>query len=114
MDKFCKNTKDLNYFFRNRLAQFYSIIESKKLDGILLISSYDCGYSLHMHRAIKWLLFGVSSLVKIDEANLPSEFNETFIVVTLTKIFIFSLSSTKVFFYELTSKVKNVEFFHHF
>ena len=82
-----------------------------KLDGILLISAYDCSYSKPMHQLIKWLLFGCSSMTSIDEFSIPPEFSETFMIITQSQIYIFSHSSTRDFFYELTSKICNVELF---
>ncbi len=82
-----------------------------KLDGIILIAAYDCSYSKPMHQLIKWLLFGCSSLTIIDEFSIPPEFSETFLVLTKNQIFIFSSSATRDFFYEITSKINNVEIF---
>ena len=101
----------LHYIFRNRLSEIYKIIEKYKLDGIILIAAYDCSYSKPMHQFIKWLLFGCSSLTTIDEFSIPPEFSETFMVITKRQLFIFSQSSTKEFFYEITTKISNVEIF---
>ena len=102
---------NLHYFFRNRLSELYKIMNIHKLDGILLIAAYDCSYSRPMHQLIKWLLFGCSSMTTIDEFSIPPEFSETFMIITQSQIFIFSQSSTRDFFYELTSKICNVELF---
>ena len=102
---------NLHYFFRNRLSELYKIMNIHKLDGILLIAAYDCSYSKPMHQLIKWLLFGCSSMTTIDEFSIPPEFSETFMIITQSQIFIFSQSSTRDFFYELTSKICNVELF---
>ena len=102
---------NLHYFFRNRLSELYKIMNIHKLDGILLIAAYDCSYSKQMHQLIKWLLFGCSSMTTIDEFSIPPEFSETFMIITQSQIFIFSQSSTRDFFYELTSKICNVELF---
>ena len=64
-----------------------------------------------MHQLVKWLLFGCSSETIIDEFSIPPEFNETFIIITPNRLFIFSQSATRDFFYELTSKISNVELF---
>ena len=111
MEQFVPKLPKLNFFFRNRLSQLYKIIDSHKLDGIILIAAYDCSYSKPMHQLIKWLIFGCSSLTIIDEFSIPPEFSETFMVLTKNQIFIFSQSSTRDFFYELTSKINNVEIF---
>ena len=101
----------LNYIFRNRLSEIYKIIEKHQLDGIILIAAYDCSYSKPMHQFIKWLLFGCSSLTIIDEFSIPGEFSETFMIITRNNLYIFSQSSTRDFFYEITSKISNVEIF---
>ena len=101
----------LHYIFRNRLSEIYQIIEKHKLDGIILIAAYDCSYSKPMHQFIKWLLFGCSSLTIIDEFSIPAEFSETFMIITKRQLFIFSQSSTRDFFNEITSKISNVEMF---
>ena len=111
MDQFVPNLSNLNYFFRNRLSELYKIMDAHKLDGILLIAAYDCSYSKPMHQLIKWLLFGCSSLTSIDEFSIPPEFSEFFMIITQSQLFIFSQSSTRDFFYELTSKICNVELF---
>ncbi len=111
MEEFVPKMPNLHYFFRNRLSQLYKIMNFHKLDGLLLITSYDCSYSKPMSQLIKWLLFGYSSKTVIDDFTIPKEFNETFIIITLNQLFIFSLSSTRDFFYELTSKINNVELF---
>ena len=64
-----------------------------------------------MLQFIKWLLFGCSSSIEIDQMSIPPQFNETIIIITLNKIFIFSLNSTLDFFNEITSKLNNVELF---
>ena len=64
-----------------------------------------------MHQFIKWLLFGCSSTIEIEEMSIPPEFNETIIIITLNKIFIFGLNATRDFFYEICSKLNNVELF---
>ena len=102
---------NLHYFFRNRLSELYKIMAIHKIDGILLIAAYDCSYSKPMHQLIKWLLFGCSSMTTIDEFSIPPEFTETFMIITQSQLFIFSQSSTRDFFYELTSKICNVELF---
>ena len=102
---------NLHYFFRNRLSELYKIMAIHKIDGILLIAAYDCSYSKPMHQLIKWLLFGCSSMTTIDEFSIPPEFSETFMIITQSQLFIFSQSSTRDFFYELTSKICNVELF---
>ena len=101
----------LNYIFRNRLSEIYKIIEKHQLDGIILIAAYDCSYSKPMHQFIKWLLFGCSSMTIIDEFSIPGEFSETFMIITRNNLYIFSQSSTRDFFYEITSKISNVEIF---
>jgi hypothetical protein len=111
MDQFVPNLSNLNYFFRNRLSELFKIMNAHKLDGILLIAAYDCSYSKPMHQLIKWLLFGCSSLTSIDEFSIPPEFSEFFMIITQSQLFIFSQSSTRDFFYELTSKICNVELF---
>ena len=111
MNQFVPKVPNLHYFFRNRLSELYKIMNIHKLDGILLIAAYDCSYSKPMHQLIKWLLFGCSSLTTIDEFSIPPEFSETFMIITQSQIFIFSQSSTRDFFYELTSKICNVELF---
>ena len=73
-------------------------MKKKKIDGLMLITSYDSGYSKLMEKFIKWVLFGYSS-----------KFNETFIIITFQRIFIFSLSCT--FFNEVCAKLNNVELF---
>ena len=111
MEEFVQKAPNLHYFFRNRLSELYKIMNVHKLDGILLIAAYDCSYSKPMHQLIKWLLFGCSSLTTIDEFSIPPEFSEFFMIITQSQIFIFSQSSTRDFFYELTSKISNVELF---
>ena len=111
MEEFVPKVPRLHYIFRNRLSEIYKIIEKYKLDGIILIAAYDCSYSKPMHQFIKWLLFGCSSLTTIDEFSIPPEFSETFMVITKKQLFIFSQSSTKEFFYEITSKISNIEIF---
>ena len=111
MEQFVPKVPNLHYFFRNRLSELYKIMNIHKLDGILLIAAYDCSYSRPMHQLIKWLLFGCSSMTTIDEFSIPPEFSETFMIITQSQIFIFSQSSTRDFFYELTSKICNVELF---
>ena len=111
MEQFVPKVPSLHYFFRNRLSELYKIMNIHKLDGILLIAAYDCSYSKPMHQLIKWLLFGCSSMTTIDEFSIPPEFSETFMIITQSQIFIFSQSSTRDFFYELTSKICNVELF---
>ena len=111
MEQFVPKVPKLHYIFRNRLSEIYKIIEKHKLDGIILIAAYDCSYSKPMHQFIKWLLFGCSSLTVIDEFSIPGEFSETFMVITRNNLYIFSQSSTRDFFYEITSKISNVEIF---
>ena len=111
MEQFVPKVPNLHNFFRNRLSELYKIMNIHKLDGILLIAAYDCSYSKPMHQLIKWLLFGCSSMTTIDEFSIPPEFSETFMIITQSQIFIFSQSSTRDFFYELTSKICNVELF---
>ena len=111
MEKFVPKIPKLHYIFRNRLSELYKIIDFHKLDGIILIAAYDCSYSKPMHQFIKWLLFGCSSLTTIDEFSIPAEFSETFMIITKQELFIFSQSSTREFFYEITSKICNVEIF---
>ena len=111
MEQFVPKIPKLHYIFRNRLSELYKIIDFHKLDGIILIAAYDCSYSKPMHQFIKWLLFGCSSLTTIDEFSIPAEFSETFMIITKQELFIFSQSSTREFFYEITSKICNVEIF---
>jgi len=111
MEQFVPKVPKLNYIFRNRLSEIYKIIEKHQLDGIILIAAYDCSYSKPMHQFIKWLLFGCSSLTIIDEFSIPGEFSETFMIITRNNLYIFSQSSTRDFFYEITSKISNVEIF---
>ena len=111
MENFVPKGTNLHYFFRNRLSEVFNIMDIHKIDGILLIAAYDCSYSKPMHQFIKWLLFGCSSTTIIDEFSIPPEFSETFLIITKSSIFIFSQSSTRDFFYELTSKISNVELF---
>ena len=111
METFVPNTPNLHYFFRNRITQLYSIMKEKKIEGLLLITSYDCSYSKLMEKFVKWLLFGASSNYEIEQLSIPYEFNETFIIITLQRIFIFSLPSTGNFFNEICSKLNNVELF---
>ena len=111
MEQFVPKVPKLHYIFRNRLSEIYKIIEKHKLDGIILIAAYDCSYSKPMHQFIKWLLFGCSSLTVIDEFSIPAEFSETFMIITRNQLLIFSQSSTREFFYEITSKISNVEIF---
>lgn len=111
MEQFVPKVPKLHYIFRNRLSEIYKIIEKHKLDGIILIAAYDCSYSKPMHQFIKWLLFGCSSLTVIDEFSIPGEFSETFMIITRNNLYIFSQSSTRDFFYEITSKISNVEIF---
>ena len=111
MDQFVPKVPKLHYIFRNRLSELYNIIDLHKLDGIILIAAYDCSYSKPMHQFIKWLLFGCSSLTIIDEFSIPPEFSETFMIITKQQLFIFSQSSTRDFFYEITSKICNTEIF---
>ena len=111
MEQFVPKVPNLHLFFRNRLAELYKLMNIHKLDGIILIAAYDCSYSKPMHQLIKWLLFGCSSMTVIDEFSIPPEFSETFMIITQPQIFIFSQSSTRDFFYELTSKICNVELF---
>ena len=111
MEQFVPKVPKLHYIFRNRLSQIYKIIDKHNLDGIILIAAYDCSYSKPMHQFIKWLLFGCSSLTIIDEFSIPAEFSETFMIITKRQLFIFSQSSTRDFFYEISSKINNVEIF---
>ena len=111
METFVPNNPNLHYFFRNRISQLYSIMKAKKIDGLLLITSYDCSYSKLMEKFVKWLLFGASSNYEIEQLSIPYDFNETFIIITLQRIFIFSLPSTGNFFNEICSKLNNVELF---
>jgi len=111
MEQFVPKVPKLNYIFRNRLSEIYKIIEKHQLDGIILIAAYDCSYSKPMHQFIKWLLFGCSSMTIIDEFSIPGEFSETFMIITRNNLYIFSQSSTRDFFYEITSKISNVEIF---
>ena len=111
MEQFVPKIPKLHYIFRNRLSELYKIIDFHKLDGIILIAAYDCSYSKPMHQFIKWLLFGCSSLTTIDEFSIPSEFSETFMIITKPSLYIFSQSSTREFFYEITSKICNAEIF---
>ena len=85
-------------------------MKEKKIDGLMLKTSYDSGYCKLMEKFIKWVLFGYSSEFELEEMNIPSEFNETFII-TFQRIFIFSLSSTCTFFNEVCAKLNNVELF---
>ena len=50
-------------------------------------------------------------MTSIDEFSIPPEFSEFFMIITQSQLFIFSQSSTRDFFYELTSKICNVELF---
>lgn len=111
MEEFVPNTPNLHYYFRNRISQLYSIMKDKKIDGLMLITSYDSGYSKLMEKFIKWVLFGYSSKFELEEMSIPSAFNETFIIITFQRIFIFSLSSTCTFFNEVCAKLNNVELF---
>jgi hypothetical protein len=46
----------------------------------------------------------------LENKNIPEIFLETFLLITKDSVFIFGLNAVKDFFYELTSKVKNMNF----
>lgn len=60
-------------------------------------------------RFVNWLLFGYCSPLELEEKTLPSNFNETFLVIKKDGLFVFSSNTTKDYFYQLFSKINDIK-----
>ena len=76
--------------------------------------AYDSLNNSNILKLGNFLLFGFSSIVELEDKALPYDFNETFLIISANKIFIFSSNSRKEFFYNLCSKINNIEIEYYF
>ena len=120
MELYVKDIPNLHLFFRNRVAQLHQIMNLHNIDGLILLTcknnhslnlAFDCMNSPQMHRIVKWLLFGCTSVIELEQTSIPHELNELVIVISRSKVSIFSTNKTGKFFQELTSKINNAELF---
>lgn len=75
----------------------------------MLIKAYDSLDSLNIKRCCNWLLFGKSGIIDIEEQLIGLDFHETIIIITKTKLLIFSSYATRDYLYHIFSNVEELE-----
>ena len=77
MDIYAKGVPNLHYFFRNRVAQLYPIMDSLKIDGVLLLTC-----------KISQFLFLYNSILSMNLNIFPySSLSKTFCCFSLKQLF---------------------------
>ena len=111
---------NLNYTFRNRLEYLKKyIIDKNELDAIILILcilklkiAHDSRNNIYITKLFNWLVFGCTSSIEVEEKVISLNQSETFMIIEMNSLFVFSNSQNRNFYYELFSKVcTNVEYY---
>jgi hypothetical protein len=113
-----KKIMNLNFTFRYRLEYLRKkFLSDGAIDAILVILckpsltlAFDSNNNIQCTKLFNWLVFGHSSILELENKTIPEVFLESFLLITKDTVFIFGLNSVKDYFYELVSKVRNMNF----
>jgi len=73
------------------------------------LKAYDALNNINIQKCANWLLFGNNGIIDIEEKFIDSKFHETILIITKTKLLVFSSYPTRDYLYQIFSSVDELE-----